>query len=151
MRLLVALDGTDASDDALDYALDIAVRLDASLLFTFVVEPAIQVTEEESTRETADLNGGEETEFVQGALEDARAVGDRVLHEAVHRAETLDITADTSLRDGDPLEELITLANQPSIDGIVVGHRGVDDHAGTIESIAKRLIARSPIPVTVVP
>jgi nucleotide-binding universal stress UspA family protein len=151
MRLLVALDGTDASDDALDYALDIAVRLDASLLFAYVVEPAVRVTEEASTRETATLDGGDETEFVQGALEDARAVGDRILHEAVHRAETLDIAADTSLRDGDPLEELVTLAARPAIDGVIVGHRGVDDHADTIESIAKRLIARSPIPVTVVP
>ena len=150
MRLLVALDETDASDDALDYALDMAARLDASLLFTHVVEPAVHVTEEESTRGVDEMSD-EQTQFVRGAIEDARATGDRVLHEAARRAKSLDITVDTRIVDGDPLEELAALAGEASVDGVIVGHRGVDDYAETVGSVAKELITRSPVPVTVVP
>ena len=150
MRLLVALDETDASDDALDYALDIATRLDASLLLTHVVEPAVHITEEESTRGVDEMSD-EQTQFVRGAIEDARATGDRVLHEAARRAKSLDITVDTRIVDGDPLEELAALAGEASVDGVIVGHRGVDDYAETVGSVAKELITRSPVPVTVVP
>ena len=155
MRLLVAIDGTDASDDALDYALDIAVRLDAALLLTYVVEPAIRVTEgTESTHGLDDVAGAEGSQFVRGALEDARTTGDRILNEATNRAETVGVTVDTRLAEGDPLEELTALAGGTSVDGVVVGHRdahsGTDGDAEIVESIAKGLVDRSPVPVTVV-
>jgi nucleotide-binding universal stress UspA family protein len=151
MRLLVALDETDASDDALDYALDIAARLDASLLFTHVVESPAHVTEEESTGGADETAEGERTQFVRGAMEDARATGDQLLREAARRAKSLGISADTRIVDGDPLEELPTLARETSVDGVIVGHRGVDDYSETVASVAKELIGRSPVPVTVVP
>ena len=151
MRLLVALDETDASDDALDYALDIAARLDASLLFTHVDEPAVHVTAEESTQDVGETSQGEKTQFVRGAIEDARASGDQLLHEAARRAKSLGITVDIQIVDGDPLEELLSVAREASIDGVIVGHRGVDDYGDTVGSIAKELITRSPVPVTVVP
>jgi nucleotide-binding universal stress UspA family protein len=155
MRLLVAIDGTDASDDALDYALDLAVRLDASLRLTYVVEPAVRVTaDEESTRGLADADEEHDTQFVRGALEDARTTGDRILREAANRADAVGVTAETRLVDGDPLEELAALAGEPSVDGIVVGHRdarnGTDRGEGVDESVAKGLLDRSPVPVTVV-
>jgi nucleotide-binding universal stress UspA family protein len=155
MRILVALDETDASDDALDYALDIAVELDASLLFMHVVEPAVHVTEEESTRGVDGLDGDEEVQFVRGAIENARAAGDQLLHEAARRAKSLEITVDTRLVEGEPLEELAAMAGETSVDGIIVGHRdernGDHGRADTVGSVAKGLIERSSVPVTVVP
>lgn len=152
MRLLVAIDGTDASDDALTYALDIAARLDVSLLLTHVVEPAVHVTDESTQEVTGVENGSEaETQFVRGAIEDARATGDQLLQRAARRAETLGVDVDTAIRDGDPLEELTALADESAVDGIVVGHRGADTHAERVDSVAKGLLARSSVPVTVVP
>jgi nucleotide-binding universal stress UspA family protein len=152
MRLLVALDGTDASDDALDYALDIATRLDAALLLTHVIEPAIHVTEEESTRGVTEMDDEEGTRFVRGAIEDARTSGDRLLQRAARRARALGVAVDTRIVDGDPLEELARLAEEASVDGVVVGHRDERNGAGddAVGSVAKGLVDRSPVPVTVV-
>jgi nucleotide-binding universal stress UspA family protein len=155
MRLLVAIDGTDASDDALDYALDIAVRLDADLLLTYVLEPAIRVTEgAESTHGLDDVTDGGGSQFVRDALEDARTTGDRILNEAANRAKAVGLTVDTRLAEGDPLEELTALAGETSVDAVVVGHRdahgGADGDTEVVESVAKGLIDRSPVPVTVV-
>jgi nucleotide-binding universal stress UspA family protein len=151
MRLLVAIDGTDASNDALDYALDIASRLDATLLLTYVVEPAVRVTEEaESTRELDDVAGGERSQFVRGALEDARTTGDRILSEATNRARAIGVAVEARLAEGDPLEELTALAGEASVDGVVVGHRDAHGDTEVVESVAKGLVDRSPVPVTVV-
>jgi nucleotide-binding universal stress UspA family protein len=160
MRLLVAIDGTDASEGALDYALEMASRLDASLLLAFVIEPAVRVTTEEGS--TQRLDGTEpidtdadddeaDTQFVREALEDARTTGDRLLHEAATRANAAGVDADTRIVTGDPVETLLRLAVEASTDGIVVGHRSTANHADDVGgSVAKALIERSSVPVTVV-
>ena len=153
MRLLVAIDGTDASDGALDYALDIAARLDATLLLTYVVEPAVHVTDDEGATEwTSDPAGADREEaddrFVREALEDSRATGDRLLHEASDRANAVGVDVDTRVVTGDPTEALLSLASEAAADGIVVGHRAPEHDV--VDSVARGLIDRSSVPVTVV-
>jgi nucleotide-binding universal stress UspA family protein len=190
MRLLVAIDGTDASDTALDYALDIAARLDASLLLAYAIEPPARATadgddETESgpgngservnrngnggangnantntnggangnanTNTNGGANGNGDTRFVRDALEDARTTGDRVLHDAANRASVAGVDVERRLVSGDPVERLPELAAEASVDGIVVGHRRDVDHHEVVNSVAKGLIERSSVPVTVVP
>jgi nucleotide-binding universal stress UspA family protein len=159
MRLLVAIDGTDASEGALDYALEMASRLDASLLLAFVIEPAVRVTTEEGSTQRldetepidADADDDEaDTRFVREALEDARTTGDRLLHEAATRADAAGVDADTRIVTGDPVETLLRLAVETPADGIVVGHRSTATHDDVDGSVAKGLIERSSVPVTVV-
>jgi nucleotide-binding universal stress UspA family protein len=159
MRLLVAIDGTDASDTALDYALDIAARLDASLLLAYAIEPPVRATADGNGNRDGDGGDGEDgtgnengdTRFVQDALEDARTTGDRVLHDAANRASVAGVSAERRLVSGDPVERIPELAAEASVDGIVVGHRREVDHHEVVNSVAKGLIERSPVPVTVVP
>ncbi|WP_380674316.1 universal stress protein [Salinigranum sp. GCM10025319] len=153
MRLLVAIDGTDASDGALEYALDIATRLDATLLLAYVVEPAVHVTDDEGTTEwTRDPEEAdrEETDdrFVREALEDSRTTGDRLLQEATDRAAGVGVDADTRLVSGDPTEALLALAVEAGADGVVVGHRAPEHEL--VDSVARGLIDHSSVPVTVV-
>jgi nucleotide-binding universal stress UspA family protein len=160
MRLLVAIDGTDASEGALDYALEMASRLDASLLLAFVIEPAVRVTTDEGSTQRldgtepidADTDDDEaDTQFVREALEDARTTGDRLLHEAATRADAVGVDADTRIVTGDPVETLLGLAVETPADGIVVGHRSTASHGDDVGgSVAKALIERSSVPVTVV-
>lgn len=148
MRFLVALDGTDASEDAFEHALELAVGLDASLLLAYAVEPASHVTDEDA----GDGDDPEEAEagFVRGVLEDARTRGDRLLNDAARRARTAGVRVDTRIVEGEPLDVLPSLAEEVAADGVVVGHRRPDPAETVIDSVAKGLIDRSPVPVTVV-
>ncbi|WP_318567464.1 universal stress protein [Salinigranum marinum] len=150
MRLLVAIDGTDAGADALDYALDMAVRLGASLLLTYVVEPAAHVTGGDGSKPPHDGERDDGARFVREAIEDSRTTGDDLLHEAANRAAVVDVDADTHVATGDPVEVLPALADETSVDAIVVGHRRAADREAVGDSVAKGLIERSPVPVTVV-
>jgi nucleotide-binding universal stress UspA family protein len=153
MRLLVALDGTDASDDAFEYALDIAGRLGATLLLAYAVEPAKHVLADGDAA-SPDGDGGSDpdhgSDFVRGAVEEARTAGDRRLNDAARRAEAVGVDADTRIVDGEPLDVLPELADEASADGIVVGHRPADPDE-VVDSVARGLIERAAVPVTVVP
>jgi nucleotide-binding universal stress UspA family protein len=151
MRILVAIDGTDAGANALDYAIDMAVRLGASLLLTYVVEPAVHVTDGDgSTPPHEGERDGDGARFVQEALEDSRTTGDDLLHEAANRASVVGVDVDTHMATGDPVEVLPALVDETSADAIVVGHRRAADREEVVDSVAKGLIERSPVPVTVV-
>jgi nucleotide-binding universal stress UspA family protein len=155
MRFLVAIDGTDAGADALDYALDLAVRLGASLLLTYVVEPPAHVTDGDGSTppgdgERHDRGDGDGARFVREAIEDSRTTGDDLLHEAANRAAVVGVDADTHMATGEPVEVLPALADERSADAIVVGHRRTAGREAVVDSVAKGLIERSPVPVTVV-
>ena len=57
----------------------------------------------------------------------------------------------TELLYGDPVEQLSDFASTEGLDAIFVGHRGHSEHAERfLGSVAKGLVERSDVPVTVV-
>lgn len=159
MRLLLSIDGTDASRTALAYAVDVAGRLDADLLVTYVLE---QVPEEATPADGVDDGENDDGEndtadaedvppVVRDAIEDARTTGERLLREASNRARAAGLDVETAMLTGDPHEVISSCAEREGVDGIVVGHRTATDGEGVIDSVAQRLIDHASVPVTVVP
>jgi nucleotide-binding universal stress UspA family protein len=147
MTFLVAVDGSDASDNALTYATDLASRLDTDLLVVHAVEPAV-----------VDVGGGEPTGFddtagrlVAEAVEDAEANAERVLDEAADYAHEHGVDIETELLYGPPLQVIPEFTERETIEALFVGHRGLSQrYEGFVGSVAKGLVERSSIPVTVV-
>jgi len=112
-RILVATDGSDGGDRAVDAAAKLAQATDAALVILTV---GGSVTGAE-LRRLADAGGD-----LSRTLE-ARA--DRVLKQAAKRAKQFDV-APAALRCewGDPAEAIIDVARREKIDAIVVGRRG---------------------------
>ncbi|WP_380674317.1 universal stress protein [Salinigranum sp. GCM10025319] len=147
MTFIVAVDGSEASDHALAYATDLAARLDTDLLVVHAVEPAV-----------VDTGGDEPTGFddaagrlVAEAVEDAEANAERVLSAAANDVREAGVGVETELLYGPPLQVIPDVTERDGIEGLFVGHRGLSGrYEGLVGSVAKGLVERSSVPVTVV-
>lgn len=148
MRLLVAVDGSSVSDETLEYAIDIADALDADVTVCHVVEPALFV---EDVSEPVESLSEAERRFLLSGVDDAFDRGLAVLDEAVEFAAELGRTVDREIRYGDPATEVTEFAESDGFDAIYVGHRGRSTREERfLGSVAKGVVERSTVPVTVV-
>lgn len=140
MRLLVAVDGSEQSDNALAHAVDLAEAAGGSVTVTHAVDPSVQ--------EVEDAKGADR--LVVEDEGDAEARAERVLDAAVAAVgDRVPVAAE--LLHGDPREVVPALAADEGYDGIVVGHRGLSERRERVlGSVAKSLVERSSVPVTVV-
>jgi len=149
MRLLVAVDGSEPSEAALDHALSLADATGGSVTAVHAVDPSVYATP------GADPGGGPEERadrFVVESVEDAEERGHRLLDEVADAGEAADAAVGTELLRGDPREVIPAMAAREGFDGLVVGHRGLPDHRERVlGSVAKSFVERSTVPVTVVP
>jgi nucleotide-binding universal stress UspA family protein len=135
MRYLVAIDGSEESREALTLAAAHADAMDARLNVVRSVIPEIQSVDGEQMIESAD----EATDRGQRVLDAA----DEVLGNAVE--------FDTELVYGHPVDEIPAYAGANDIDHIFVGHRGLSEkQEELVGSVAKQVVDRATVPVTVV-
>jgi nucleotide-binding universal stress UspA family protein len=139
MRLLVAVDGSEQSDGALAHAVELVEAAGGSLAVVHAVDPA--------AHEVEGATGGDRLVVEDEA--DAEARAERILDDAAARVESVPVT--TELLHGDPREAIPEFAAEEGFDGIVVGHRGLSERRERVlGSVAKSLVERSTVPVTVV-
>ncbi|MFB6167543.1 MAG: universal stress protein [Haloferacaceae archaeon] len=142
MRLLVAVDGSEQSDNALTHAVRLAEETDGSVTVAHAVDPEVREVE------AAPPDDGDR--LVVEDEEDAEARADRILSAAAETAgDRVPVT--TELLRGDPREALPDFAASEGYDGIVVGHRELPERQERVlGSVAKSLVERATVPVTVV-
>ena len=135
MRLLVAMDASPASGEAMRWVADFAHRLDAEVVAVHAVGLLERLASPAITSEAAeeDIAALAETEWCAPL----RQVG--VRHETV-------------VVPGDPVEQILEVAELRRVDAIVVGTRGaLLSEAQRLGSTSHRIIEASTIPVVVVP
>lgn len=150
MKFVVAVDGSGESDRALDHAAEMANATDASLTVVHSVDPDVYDTGGQDP--VAGLSDAEPRLVVE-SVEDAEQRGERILEDATERiAETApDVPVETDILYGDPVETVPEFATTGGYDGIFVGHRGLSEpHERVLGSVAKAIVERSSLPVTVV-
>jgi nucleotide-binding universal stress UspA family protein len=148
MQYLVAVDGSEPSTEALEYAIDLASRTGASLLVAYAVEPRVLV---EGTGDEAPTNTEVGQRIYTEDIEVAESRGETVLEDARQRVENAGVPVETTLLYGDPVDSVAEYADSEGVDGIVVGHRGLSDRIeGMVGSVAKGLVGHATVPVTVV-
>lgn len=148
MHLLVAVDGSDEAERALDYAATICRALDGSMTVVHAVDPG--VLEFGGNEPISTLSDVDDRLLLEG-LEDAEERGLDVLEDAEKAAEELGIEVATELLYGDPVQAIGEYADETGADGIYVGHRGRTERAERlVGSVAKDLVERATVPVTVV-
>ena len=135
-RILLATDGSESAERALEVAVSLAKDTNAALDIV-TVRP----------RQIAGRAGS------GGPINDLDAHGgaERVLEQAAARAKALGKDGTQHALHGDPAEEIAQLAGTVNADLIVVGSRGHGAIVGTLMgSVSQSLAACSPVPVTVV-
>jgi nucleotide-binding universal stress UspA family protein len=142
MRYLVATDGSEESDTAVRYAATQAVAFDATVDILHVLQPEAELVDGEIV-----LPGGERaTELGERTLEQARRLAAEVVEE---RGDGVPI--ETRLLAGRPAETITEYAHETGADAIYVGHRGrSDEQDHVVGSVAKSIVDKATVPVTVI-
>jgi len=142
MRYIVATDGSEESEDAIRYASRQAQALDATLELVHAIEPAAELRHGELV-----LPGSERSmELGEETLEAGRQVASDVARE--HDAE---LTVETRLLAGRPADAITDHAHESDADAIYVGHRGLaEDQERVLGSVAKSVVDRASVPVTII-
>lgn len=147
MKFLVAVDGSTVSHRAVDYALKIAAA-DADVTIVHSVDPHVYA--ETSAEPLSDRSEADRL-FVIERIEDAEDRGTEILEGAAARADEHGMDVATALLYGDPVETISDFAEENEFDGIVVGHHGASERSeAAFGSVAKGLVTRARVPVTVV-
>ena len=118
-NILVAVDGSEYSNRALDFALDLAEKYRAAITLLNVSElPAMGTVPLEPTT----ISGDNIVLFSK----DLRRLHENILSKAVAHAkeENPKVTVLSKLREGDPASEIAAETKESAFDVVVVGHRG---------------------------
>jgi len=147
MKALVAVDGSDESENALAYAADIVDAMGGSITIVHAVDPTAY--DEGGSEPTASL--WEDQRLIVESVEDAEQRGIDITDDAADLAAELGHDADVELFYGNPIREITNYAEDEGFDAIYAGHRGRSERAGLmLGSVAKSLVERATVPVTVV-
>ena len=142
--ILVATDGSDGADRAVDYAAHLAKNEGDDLLIVHVIggEGLPDSIFRQFTRA--------EQAWLREQLESASK---KILNAARERARGVGVaTVLLESRSGDVAQTIVDVAQEKNVENIVVGKRGVGRIAGLLlGSISQKIVSLAPRPVTVVP
>ena len=130
VRILVPIDGSDASERALRFAADLCRRFEGTLHVVHVTD--------------------RETEATEQLVERAREI---LAEEGIHDDPSISLDLDLSFRSANRVgEDVVDLAREGGYDHVVMGHHG----DGTVDrlilgSAAETVLRAGEVPVTVVP
>ena len=145
-NVLVAVDGSENSDRALDFALDLAEKFGAAVRVLNVSEsPAMGAVPLEPTT----VSGDSMVMFAN----DLRKFHEEILNKAVAHAKMVkpDVAVSSKLRDGDPSLEIVAEAKEEGFDLVVVGHRGQSRVREIfLGNISEKVAHLAPCPVVIV-
>ena len=136
-RLLVPTDGSQATEETLEHALELARRYDASV-------HALGVVDE---RQFHRLDGKQRYETQNALRQSAEAAVDRI----AARSTEIDRQITTAVRQGHPAAQITDYAAANAIDVIVIGTHGqTGNGVAPVGSVTQRVVETASIPVFVV-
>lgn len=139
--VLVAVDGSEESEQALEYALDDLQG--ATIALIHVVSPVSSYS-----------YGGDDyfdVEGYQAALEQKREEGEELLERSREVAAEHGVDAETILATGKPAAAILEAAEANDVDQIVMGSRGRSGVGRVLfGSVAETVTRRASVPVTIV-
>ena len=142
-KLLVALDGSKAADNALNFALELAEITSAELELLTVAPPvflhshSIHVLKSEAI---ADCAKELETSF-RGVLSKAQKEVQKKKPE---------IKVSTRFEKGEPDEKIVKRAERGKFDMIIMGSRGLGGRVSSLGSVSSRVVDKARCPVVIV-
>ena len=116
-KILIGFDGTECSQRALDFGLELADKFSASVTILNVVELPVYGIPEDPLAASAAM---------PSFIKDLRKAHEDVLNKAAKRTANLkpNVGVSLELREGNPPEQIVAIATERSFDVVVVGHGG---------------------------
>jgi nucleotide-binding universal stress UspA family protein len=143
-RILVATDGSEGADRAVDYAAQRAKNDGAELLIVNIIggyglpDKVVRTFTHAQHAWLEELLASLSAEMLTKARDRARTIG----------VNTIQLES----RNGDVAQTIIDIAQERAVDAVIVGKRGAGRVAGLLlGSVSQKLVSLAPLPVTVVP
>lgn len=141
MTVLVAYDGSDPSQAAVEYAIE--EHADKEIVLLRVVEVASGMTD-------AGINMIQER-FREKPEKVKKEARNKVAEEIADLFEEADLDFETAIVFGEPAKEIVNYAEENDIDQIVIGNHGRSGVSRVLlGSVGEKVVRRAPMPVTVV-
>lgn len=123
-KILVAVDGSEYSKKALEFACELAQKFDSSLHIVHVPQG--------SAADRVMVLGGASI-MIHAGREQIEKAGRKLIEAAQEIAEeNLPGRVSTELRGGDPAVEIVASAQETAADCVVIGSRGLGDFGGLL-------------------
>jgi nucleotide-binding universal stress UspA family protein len=142
-KILAALDGSKAANNALNFALELAETTSAELELLTVVPPvflpshSIYVLKSEAVADCA-----------KALAVTFRGVLSKAQREAQNRKPELKVS--TRFEKGEPAEKIVEVAERGNFDLIVMGSRGLGGRVSALGSVSSRVVDSASCPVVIV-
>jgi nucleotide-binding universal stress UspA family protein len=145
-KILVAIDGSKSSDNALDFALDLADKYSAQIVLisvfnpptvSYLTSPAMVYIPVDTTKHSDEI----------------RAYHDKMLSEALKKVKNFnkDLKATKKLLEGRPADRIVETAKDGRFDLIVIGSRGLGGiKEFLLGSVSDRVADEAPCPVLII-
>jgi len=160
-NILFPTDGSDATEAALDHAVDHARQYDATLHVLFVVQDDFgasgMVHEEHDDVEQSDMvgehDGAQSSGMTNEEPEQLGAIaeqGETIVSEVADAVDD-DVTVETAVLSGNPYERILDYADEEDTDMVVMGthgRTGVDRYL--LGSVTEKVVRTADVPVLTV-
>ncbi|MFB6302948.1 MAG: universal stress protein [Haloferacaceae archaeon] len=134
--ILLPTDGSDSSAAVVDHAAAIASDRDATVHVLYVVDDRAFLTLADDLRDD-----------VREELEAEAATATAAAREAL---ESRGIEVTTTVREGDPAEEILATIAEEGIDLVTMGTHGANYRQNMVGSVSARVVAEASVPVLTV-
>lgn len=146
VRILVAYDGSDESETAVEHACMVGEAMDAAITVVHAVQPDVY---EAASGDVQSNFADEYRREILRTIDDAEEEGLEYLREAERLAEEHGQDVSSELVYGDPVTKILEFV-EDDFDMVILGHRGQSERTDAhIGSVAKSIIERADVPVTV--
>jgi nucleotide-binding universal stress UspA family protein len=150
-NILVAVDGSEHSTRALNYALELAEKFDGKITLIHVYSTVVPMGPSADTLSSPSLTPPASAVMAAKIAEETKQRSKRILDEAERTVKERGISAEKVLKEGDAVREIVALAQEEKFDLIVVGHRGLSKLKELfLGSVSEGVSHKAPCPVLIV-
>lgn len=142
-KILVALDGSKAANNALNFALGLAGMTSAELELLTVVPPVFL-----PSHSIYVLKSDAITDCATALEASFRGVLSKAQSEVQNRKPKFKVS--TKFEKGEPAEKIVETAERGNFDLIVMGSRGLGGRVSTLGSVSSRVVDKACCPVVIV-
>lgn len=150
-KILVAVDGSEYSKRAVNYAVELAKKFQGSITLIHVYSVAVPVVTSMDTMSGPSITPPVSSEMAAKITEQAENRGKRILDEAEELVKSRGVSVEKVLVEGDAVREITALAQEKKADLIVAGHRGLSRlKEMLLGSVSEGLSHKATCPVLIV-
>ena len=141
-KILVPIDGSEPSWQALEYAGQIGEKFDGELLLLHIIQPFYN-----ATLLAIPVDNG----FLNARMDEMKKDAEVILNAAKDRLEAYPARIGVKVETGNPSERILALAEEEACDAIVIGSRGLSGIAEFVLGGVSSTVAQcAHIPVVIV-